>query len=404
MRQTNEVIGIILAGGLGERLRPLTNERAKPGVPFGGNYRIIDFVTNSLINSGIKNIKVLTQTRSQSVKQHIERLYPSNPLYGNFIDTVPAQQKSGQRWYEGTADAVYQNLDLINFGAFQTTAIFAGDHIFTIDVRQMLKFHNKKRSVFTICAIPFSVEKAAGQFGIIEVDKNYRVIGFEEKPDNPKEIPNMPGMCLASMGNYLAEIPILSGILEEDSNDSGSSHDFGKNIIPLMIKKGMAIFAYNFNNNSIPGQTNNYWRDVGTINAYWEASMDLRNIKPEINLFNTRNWPIRTFPNYLPPFKAGLNPQINNVLIGNGCVVNGCRIFGSVLSQLVFVEKGTEIIDSIIFSGCTIGENVNIKKCIIDKDVSISNGVAIGYDCAHDEARGLSVIDGITVIPKGFKL
>jgi len=404
MSRIEKVMGIILAGGLGERLRPLTGERAKPGVPFGGNYRIIDFVMNNFINSGIKNIKVLTQTRSQSVKQHIERLYPSSPLYGHFIDTVPAQQKSGQKWYEGTADAVYQNLDLFQVSGFETAAIFAGDHVFTMDIRQMLNFHSSKKANFTICAIPFPVEKAASQLGVIEVDENYRVIGFEEKPKIPKEIPGMSGMCFASMGNYLGNIKIISDILVEDSKNEKSGHDFGKNVIPLMIKKGLNIFAYNFNKNKIVGQNNNYWRDVGTIKAYWEANMDLKEIKPEINLFNTKNWPIRTFPDSLPPFKCGLNPQLNNNLIGSGCIINGCKIFESVLSQSILVEKRSKIIDSIIFSGVKIGEDVEIYKTIIDKDVVIPSGVKLNPSIYLDDNSPIKIIDGILIIPKGCNL
>lgn len=403
MNHAESLIGIVLAGGLGKRLMPLTTKRAKPGVPFGGNFRIIDFVMNNFINSGIKNIKVLTQFRSQSVKRHIEKLYPSSPLYCHFIETVPAQQKSGSRWYDGTADAVFQNMDMFQIDKFETAAIFAGDHIFTMDIRQMLEFHNKKKSIFTICAIPFSTEIAAGQLGVIEVDSSNRVVGFEEKPEIPKEIPGMPGMCFASMGNYLGNISILSNLLTEDACNTNSSHDFGKDLIPMMVRAGMPIFAYNFNNNKIVGQDKNYWRDVGTIKSYWEANMDLRNIKPEVNLFNVSNWPIRTSPNSLPPFKSGLNPKLNNVLIGNGCITNGCKIFGSVLGQLVFVESNSELVDSIIFDNVKIGRNVNLRKCIVDKDVVIPDNIDIGYSEKDDLSRGFSVADNITVIPKGYK-
>ncbi len=213
----------------------------------------------------------------------------------------------------------------------------------------------------------------------------------------------MPGMCFASMGNYLVNIPILSGLLADDYNNTNSSHDFGKDIIPTMIKRGMRVFAYNFNDNKIVGQDENYWRDVGTIKSYWEANMDLRNIKPEMNLFNVLNWPIRTVPSSLPPFKSGLNPELNNVLIGSGCVTNGCKLFGSVLGKLVFIERKSEVVDSILFNGVTVGKNVNLRRCIIDKDVIVPDNINIGYSKKEDINRGLTVVDNITVIPKGYK-
>lgn len=401
MTGLKNVVGVVLAGGKGERLFPLTKFRSKPAVPFGGKYRILDFVMNSFVNSGIKNIKILVQAKSQSLIQHIQHLYPSVPNYGYFVDSVPAQQMIGEGWYEGTADAVYQNLDRLRNKNFTIAAIFSGDHVFCIDVEQMYAFHLKKKSEFTICAIPFSVEIAAGQFGIIEVDESGRVIGFEEKPLNPKEIPGKPGMCFASMGNYLANIPCLSQFLYEDANDASSRHDFGENVIPTMLKAGEAVYAYDFSENKIKGQTNIYWRDVGTIYAYWDANMDLRTIDPKLNLYNVHNWPIRTFPDYAPPYKQGLKPIGNDNLISGGCITNGTNISGSVLSSFVKVEKNSSIVDSVIFSGVSIGENAHIQKCIIDKGVIIPSRARIGFSQKDDEERGFHVKDGITVVPFG---
>ncbi len=402
MKDIRNVIGIILAGGKGERLSPLTAHRAKPGVPFGGKYRIIDFVMNSFINSGIQNIKVLIQFKSQPLKQHIDRLYPSSPLYGHYIDTVSAQQKVGEEWYEGTADAVYQNLDILEAADFGAAAIFAGDHIFVMDVSQMYEFHCKKESEFTIAAIAVPVEQAAGQFGVIEVDRRNRVIGFEEKPEKPKEIPGRPGLCFASMGNYIADIPVLSGLLQEDAQNPDSKHDFGKNIIPMMLARSMPVYAYDFNSNLIEGQRRIYWRDVGTVRAYWEANMDLCRIEPEINLYN-RTWPIRTFPDNAPPAKFIFHPDLDNHIISGGCIVSGARVHGSVLGQWVRVEQGANIVDSVIFPEVTVGAGVQLNTCIIDKKVNIPPGTRIGFSQADDEARGFSVVDGITVVPKGYQ-
>lgn len=394
------VIGIILAGGRGERLEPLTLFRAKPGVPFGGKYRIIDFVMNNFLNSDIQVIKVLIQSRSQSLKQHIERLYPSVPQYRYFIDTVPAQQKTGDEWYEGTADAVYQNLDLLEAQDFQVAAIFAGDHIFKMDVRQMYREHIDKDSDFTIAAVAVEVEKAAGQLGVIEVDSNYQVVGFEEKPEKPKEIPGRPGWCFSSMGNYLADIPLLSLMLHEDSIDESSKHDFGKNIIPTMLKKGISVFAYDFSQNRIPGQICTYWRDVGRIGEFWAANMDLRNLNPELNLYNPF-WPIRTFPDNTPPAKLVCKPDADNFILSGGCVITGGKITGSVLGQNVIVENAT-VEDCVIFPSVVIREGAHLKKCIVDKKVLVPKGVQVGFSEEDDKARGLTVKDGITIIPKGY--
>ena len=397
-----DVIGVIMAGGRGKRLWPLTEERTKPAVPFGGKYRIIDFVMNNFVNSEIGNIIILTQVRSQSLNEHISRFWTSNPLRGQYIDIVPAQMKISDEWYKGTADAVFQNLDIIaHSDQYSVAAIFAGDHIFKMDVAQMYDFHKKKKSQFTISVMAVPVSEAAGNLGVIEVGKNFSIIGFEEKPDYPKEIPNKPGHCFVSMGNYLAEIEYLSAILKVDAMMEDSSHDFGKDVIPFMLKSRDNVCAYDFSTNVILGQEDVYWRDVGTIKAFWEANMDLKSVSPNLDLYN-RSWPLRTFPDYTPPAKIILGGKIDNSLVSGRCIINGGKVKGSVLSHNVMVEKDAVVTDSVIFSDVVIEERAQIRNAIIDKEVVVPKGMHIGFSKKDDLEKGLSVIDGITVVPKKF--
>ena len=397
-----EVMGIILAGGVGERLKPLTALRAKPAVPFGGKYRIVDFVLNNFINSGINNIKILVQTLSQPLINHISNLWPSVPVYNFFVHSIPAQKRVSDDWYKSTADAVYQNLNIFRDNPQYTrVAIFSGDHIFKMDVSQLDRYHLEKESDFTISSMVIKTEDA-GRFGIIEVDEQRRIMGFEEKPKSPKEIPGNPGFCLTSMGNYLAEIPILMEILHEDSKMEGSSHDFGKNVIPLMLKKGLRMFAYDFADNRVPGEDNVYWRDVGTIRSYWEANMDLVSIKPALNLYNEL-WPVKTSPDFTPPAKFVFRQSlVDNVIMSGGCIVTQAEISNSVLSKRVRVEKEASIRESVIFAGVTIGEGAKIQRAIIDKNVKVPPSTQIGFSKEQDESRGFKVTDGITVIPRSY--
>lgn len=397
-----DVIGIILAGGKGERLWPLTATRTKPAVPFGGKYRIIDFVMNNFVNSEIKIIKILTQVHSQSLQEHINRFWVSNPLMGQYIDIVPAQMKISKDWYKGTADAVYQNLDIIEQADhFSTVAIFAGDHIFKMDITQMYDFHKKKKSEFTISVVAFPTSEAKGNFGVIEINKNFKVVGFEEKPEHPKEIPGRPGYCFVSMGNYLAERKSLRKILHQDAEMEGSSHDFGKDVIPLMLKKGGKIFSYDFSTNFVPGQEEVYWRDVGTLKAFWDANMDLKAVSPKLSLYS-RSWPLRTFPDYTPPAKTILGGKLEDSLISGRCIISGGEVRGSVLSHNVLVEKGAEVIDSVLFADVAIHEGARVRNAIVDKGVVIPRGMSIGFSEEDDLNKGLTVVDGITVVPKKF--
>jgi glucose-1-phosphate adenylyltransferase len=397
-----DLLGIILAGGAGERLRPLTSARAKPAVPFGGKYRIIDFVINNFINSGLRNIKILVQSLSQPLINHVNKLWPSVPVYNFYVQAIPAQKRVSEDWYKSTADAVYQNLNIfVDNPQYKRAAIFSGDHIFKMDVSQFDQFHQEKGADFTISTMVIGAEDA-GRFGIIEIDELNRIIGFEEKPDHPKEIPGKPGFCLTSMGNYIADISTLTQILHEDATTEGSTHDFGKDVIPFMLGKGLRLFAYDFAENKVPGEDQMYWRDVGTIKSYWEANMDLVSIKPELNLYNDL-WPLRTTPDFTPPAKCVFRQWLmDNSIMSGGCIVTEAQLSNSVLSQRVRVERGALVCESVIFSGVTIGEGAKIRKTIIDKNVQVPPFTQIGYSSEEDETRGFKISDGITVVPKNY--
>jgi len=398
----NDLLGVILAGGAGERLKPLTAVRAKPAVPFGGKYRIIDFVLNSMINSGIQNINLLVQTLSQPLINHVSTMWPSAPVYNFFVQCIPAQKRMGEQWYKSTADAMYQNLNIFRDNPFfKRVAIFSGDHIFKMDASKIDAFHQEKSADFTISAMAIKKEDAS-RFGIIEVDEYGRVIGFEEKPKNPKELPGRPGYCLTSMGNYIADIPALVEIVSEDAGKEASSHDFGKDVIPYMLTKGLRMYAYDFTTNLVPGEEHVYWRDVGTIKSYWEANMDLVSIEPELNLYN-RLWPVKTSSDFTPPAKLVMKQSlIDNAIISGGCIVTQAEISNSVLSQSVRVEKNALVRESVVFADVTVCEGAKLQKTIIDKNVVIPPHTRIGFSREDDEARGFKVSDGITVVPKNY--
>jgi glucose-1-phosphate adenylyltransferase len=397
-----DLLGIVLAGGAGERLRPLTSRRAKPAVPFGGKYRIIDFVINNFINSRMQNIKILVQNLSQPLINHVNKLWPSVPVYNFYVQAIPAQKRVSEEWYKSTADAVYQNLNIfVDNPQYRRVAIFSGDHIFKMDVSQLDQFHQEKCADFTISAMVIAAEDAS-RFGILEIDEHNRVIGFEEKPEHPKEIPGKPGYCLTSMGNYIADISTLTETLNKDAEAEGSSHDFGKDVIPFMLKKGLRLFAYDFADNKVPGEDKIYWRDVGTIRAYWEANMDLVSIKPELNLYNDL-WPLRTTPDFTPPAKCVFRQWLmDNSIISGGCIITEAQLSNSVLCQRVRVERGALVCESVIFADVRIGEGAKIRKTIIDKNVQVPPFTRIGYSREEDEARGFKVSDGITVVPKDY--
>ncbi len=400
------VLGIVLAGGKGTRLFPLTRERAKPAVPFGGKYRIVDFVLSNFINSGINSIYVLTQFRSQSLLQHLSEVWQFSGLLKNhFIIPVPAQMRSeDETWYQGTADAISQNINLIEQSNPQVVAVFGADHIYRMNIASMIEFHLAKHAEVTVAAIPVP-RKQAGEFGVIEASEDGRVMAFHEK--NP-DAPTMPGdsdQVYASMGNYIFSKPTLVSLLKADASDPESHHDFGRDILPKLAGKA-PIYAYNFRTNYIPGEAEDYvpyWRDVGTIEAYYEANLDLRAVKPELNLYN-RQWPLRSASYADPPAKFTFDDdqrrgEAIDSVVSSGCILSGGVVRNSVLSPGVRVHTGALVEGCVIMDNCDIGRRAKVRRAILDKNVRVLEGSQIGYDPAADRARGWHVTEsGIVVI------
>jgi glucose-1-phosphate adenylyltransferase len=409
--ELSRVLVMVLAGGEGRRLGPLTMDRAKPAVPFGGRYRIIDMVLSNFVNSGLHRIKVLTQYKSASLEEHIARAWRLSPMLDNFIETIPAQQRTGKSWFRGSADAVFQTQHVITDETPDHVCIFGGDHVYKMDVRQMLAEHLEKAAEVTVAAIPVP-RKEATAFGVIEVDEAGRIIAFHEKVPDPPAMPGNPDMALASMGNYIFDTPPLLEALEKDAHDEQSAHDFGRDIIPNMVKAGKKCFVYDFQKNRVPGEDEGvgYWRDIGTIHAFWEAQMDLVAIQPAFNLYN-RRWPIRTGINHDPPAKFVFRDEVNarvgiatESLVSGGCIISGGRIHRSVLSNRCRVNSFSEIEESVLFEDVIIGRHVKIKRAIVDKGVEIPSGTEIGYNPEADRKKWFVSEDGITVIPKGTKI
>ena len=408
------VLSMILAGGEGKRLFPLTAERAKPAVPFGGRYRIIDIVLSNFVNSGLTRIKVLTQYKSASLEEHIARAWRLAAMTDDYIEPMPAQQRTGGSWYKGSADAVFQCKHVIDDDNPDIVAIFGGDHVYKMDVRQMIDTHVALDADVTIAAIP--VPKAeAWDFGVLEVDAEGRVQAFHEKVKDPPEMPGKPGMCLASMGNYIFNKQALVEEIARDAliPDDETKHDFGRDVLPYMVKTGRAVFCYDFAENRVPGEgerERGYWRDVGTVDAYWEAQMDLVAVQPQFNFYNAR-WPIRTGISHDPPAKfvhreeAGRTGAATDSLVSNGCIISGGRIHRSVLSPRVRVHSYAELEECVVFEGVNIGRHVKLKRCVVDKDVALPPNLQVGIDPIADRARGFVVTErGITVVPKGARI
>lgn len=402
------ILSIVLAGGVGSRLFPLTADRAKPAVPIGGRYRLIDIVLSNFVNSGLYKIKVITQYKSDSLNKHISRGWHFPYIIGQYVEAVPAQQRVDKSWFKGSADAIYQSLNVFADENPDLLVIFGGDHIYTMDVRQMIDFHLLVGADLTIAAIPMPASEAS-QFGVIEVDANWRVVGFQEKPQNPKEMPSRPGWSLVSMGNYVFDpIPLVSQ-LARDAEDDTSAHDFGKNIIPQMVEDGYRVYVYDFSMNTVPDQTERekgYWRDVGTIGSYFDANMDLVGVTPIFNLYN-RRWPIHTYNLPLPPAKFVFadGPRMGlatNSLVSEGCIISGGRIDRSILSPMVRINSYSQIEECILFEGVEVGRNVRLRRCIVDKNIRIPAGEEIGYDIEKDRQRFTVTEDDIVVIPKGY--
>ncbi len=399
------VLAFVLAGGKGTRLYPLTKERAKPAVPFGGRYRIIDFVLSNLVNSGVYSTYVLIQFKSQSLLQHIRDGWEFSGLLKNhFVIPVPAQMRSaGETWYRGTADAVYQNINLIEQADPHLVVIFGADHIYRMNIRDMIEFHEQKRAQATVAAIPVD-KQYASEFGVIEAGADGRIHGFHEKNPNSPTIPGKPDQVYASMGNYIFSTGLLLRELYADAENENSSHDFGRDILPSLIGRS-EMFAYDFQTNKIPGDpagAQSYWRDVGTLEAYYEANMDLRSVDPALNLYN-REWRLRTAGYEDPPAKFTFDDEgrrgaaIDSIVAG-GTILSGGSVKNSVIGRGCRIHAGAMIEDSIVFDNCDIGRRAKIKRAILDKNVRVPEGATIGYDLEQDAKRYHVTESGIVVV------
>ncbi len=404
-----DVLAMVMAGGRGERLYPLTKDRTKPAVPFGGKYRLIDFVLSNMVNSHIHSIYVLTQFKSQSLNEHIlENWRLGTILENHFIIPVPAQMRRGDAWYQGTADAIYQNAQLILNHRPEIVAVFGADHIYKMNIRDMLDYHREKEADVSVAAIPCPKWESRS-YGVIQVDESWRVRGFQEKPEVPATIPGKPDLILASMGNYLFNSEVLLKVLEADA-ESGSTHDFGKDILPSTYHD-LKIYAYDFQRNALPGldpgEANDYWRDVGTIDSYWEANMDLRSVTPEFNLYN-KYWPIYAGRIAAPPAKFvhdmdGRRGQAINSVVSEGCIISGSTVVDSILGPFVHIHSYSEVTQSILMEDVEVGRGSRIRMAIIDKHVVIPPDTHIGFNLEEDRKKYYVSPNGIVVIPKGSK-
>lgn len=402
------VLAIVLAGGEGKRLMPLTADRAKPAVPFGGIYRLIDFALSNVVNSGYLRVVVLTQYKSHSLDRHVTKTWRMSNMLGNYVAPVPAQQRVDKNWYLGSANAIYQSLNLIHDERPDIVVVVGADHVYRMDFSQMVDQHLETQAGVTVAAIrqPISL---ADQFGVIEVDEadRRRIGAFREKPKDARGLPDSPDEVLASMGNYVFDADVLVQAVREDNEREGSKHDMGGDIVPAFVAEGSG-YVYDFKDNVIPGATERdqaYWRDVGTLDSYWEAHMDLVSVHPVFNLYNYE-WPIYTDYGPYPPAKlvhgaAGKFGEAHNSAVSPGVVISGATVTNSVLSPRCHVHSGTTIDDSVLLDGVEVGRNCVIRRAIIDKGVTVPADTTIGVDPDKDRERGFTVTDsGLTVIAK----
>jgi glucose-1-phosphate adenylyltransferase len=399
MPDMRDAIGVLLAGGQGERLWPLTRDRAKPAVPFGGLYRIVDVTLSNCINSHLRRVFVLTQYKALSLNRHIRQGWSPLAGLGEYIEVLPPQMRVSQQWYQGTADAVYQNIYSIGSERSKWVFILSGDHIYKMNYERMLGQHVDSGADVTVATIEIPVNEAAHQFGVIETNKEWRIAGFQEKPAVPKESPHHPGYCNASMGVYIFNTQLLIPILLADSEDPKSAHDFGKDILPRIISKNR-VFAFNFIDENRKDAL--YWRDVGTLDAYYEANMDLVSVSPVFNLYD-KDWPIRGWQHQYPPAKFvfadpdRMGAALDSIIAG-GSIVSGGRLQRCVVGYDVRVNSYCEVLDSILYNHVNIGRHSRIRRAIIDRHVTLPEHTEIGYDAEADARRFHITESGICVV------
>ncbi|MDA8094134.1 MAG: glucose-1-phosphate adenylyltransferase [Betaproteobacteria bacterium] len=399
---TKNTVALILAGGRGSRLKQLTDWRAKPGVPFGGKFRIIDFPLSNCLNSGIRRVGVVTQYKAHSLIKHIQRGWGFlRGEFNEFVELLPAQQRIEVDWYKGTADAVFQNMDIIRDYDPEHILLLAGDHIYKMDYGEMLAFHTSNAADMSVACMEVPIEDARA-FGVMEVDDASRVVGFEEKPQTPKPIPGNPGKVLVSMGIYVFNAQFLYEQLIRDADERHSSHDFGKDMIPYMVPR-YRVFAHRFTDSCVgkPGGVP-YWRDVGTVDAYWEANMELTKVTPDLNLYDDK-WPIWTYQEQLPPAKFIFDDQDRrgmaiDSMVSGGCIISGATVRRSLLFSNVRVNSYSEVVDSVVLPNVNIGRDVYLSRTVVDKGCSIPDGMVIGRDPKEDSRRFYVTERGITLV------
>jgi glucose-1-phosphate adenylyltransferase len=398
-------LAIVLAGGQGNRLHPLTADRAKPAVPFGGNYRLIDFALSNLVNAGFLQIVVLTQYKSHSLDRHIAQTWRLSSMLGNYVASVPAQMRRGTRWFQGSADAIYQNFNLLLDENPDYVLVFGADHVCRMDPRQMLESHIASGAGVTVAGIRSPLEEASS-FGVIDAGNDRRILAFREKPNDAVGLPDSPNEVLASMGNYIFTTRVLMESVTTDAAVDSSQHDMGGNIVPMLVERGEAA-AYDFNSNEVPGvneRERGYWRDVGTLDAYYDASLDLVSPQPSFNLYN-REWPIYSGQAPLPPAKfvsdhAGRPGEAIDSLVSAGVIISGGTVRRSILSPAVFIHPGALVEGSVLFDGVDIGEGAVVRNAILDKNVHVEPGARIGVDPDEDRQRFTISPGGTVVVAK----